>query len=85
MVHDRNTIFSPALDHAFAVLEVGTRRILHWNVTEPPTARLDGTAVSEIAVGNQPHRFVIHDRDTIYGEGVDRTVAAMDPSVMGLS
>ena len=32
--------------------------------------------------GDQAHRFVIHDRDAIYSEGVDRTLAAMGLTVL---
>jgi putative transposase len=35
-----------------------------------------------IIAGDQPHRFVIHDRDTIYSAGVDATLAAMDLTVL---
>jgi hypothetical protein len=35
-----------------------------------------------IGSGEQTHRFVIHDRDTIYSEGVDRTLAAMGLTVL---
>ncbi len=30
-----------------------------------------------IVPGDQAHRFVVHDRDTIYSEGVDRTLEAL--------
>src|SRR5215831_10901992 len=32
--------------------------------------------------GHQAHRFVIHDRDTVYSEGVDRTLEAMGLTVL---
>jgi len=35
-----------------------------------------------IISGDQPHRDVIHDRDSIYSEGVDRTLAAMGLTVL---
>ena len=35
-----------------------------------------------IVTGDQVHRFVIHDRDTIYSEGVDRTLEAMGLRVL---
>src|SRR5713101_4446714 len=35
-----------------------------------------------IVVGDQPHRLVIHDRDAIYSEGVDRTLAAIGVTVL---
>src|SRR5262249_539635 len=66
----------------FVVLEVGTRRILHWNVTEHPTAAWTAQQFRMIVPGDQLHRFVIHDHDTIYSAGVDTTLAAMDLTVL---
>jgi hypothetical protein len=68
--------------YVFIVVEVGTRRILHWNVTEHPTADWTGQQFRMIVPGDQEHRFVIHDRDTIYSEGVDRTLEAMGLAVL---
>ena len=63
--------------YVFVVLEIGTRRILHWNVTEHPTADWTAQQFRMVVPGDQTHRFVIHDRDTIYSDGVDRTLEAM--------
>ena len=68
--------------YVFVVLEVGTRRILHWNVTAHPTADWTAQQFRMIVPGDQVHRFVIHDRDTIYSEGVDRTLEAMGLRVL---
>jgi putative transposase len=68
--------------YVFVVLEVGTRRILHWNVTEHPTADWTAQQFRMIVLGKQAQRFVIHDRDTIYSEGVDRTLEAMGLTVL---
>jgi transposase InsO family protein len=35
-----------------------------------------------IVLGDQAHRFVIHDRDAIYSESVDRTLGAMGLMVL---
>src|SRR5262245_21870528 len=35
-----------------------------------------------IVRGDQVYRFVIHDRDTIYSEGVDRTLEGMGLTVL---
>jgi transposase InsO family protein len=35
-----------------------------------------------IVPGDQAHRFVIHDRDTIYSEGVDHALEAMGLTVL---
>ena len=68
--------------YVFVVLEVGTRRILQWNVTAHPTADWTTQQFRMIVPGDQAHRFVIHDRDTIYSEGVDRTLQAMGLTVL---
>ncbi len=67
--------------YVFVVLNIGTRRILHWNVTDHPTA--DWTAQFRMVVsGDQPHRWLIHDRDSIYSEGVDASLASMGLTIL---
>jgi len=68
--------------YVFVVLEVGTRRILQWNVTAHPTADWTAQQFRMVVPGDQAHRFVIHDRDTIYSDGVDRTLLAMGLTVL---
>jgi len=68
--------------YVFVVLEVGTRRIGHWNVTEHPTADWTAQQFRMLISGHAPHRFLIHDHDSIYSDGVDRTVAAMGLRVL---
>jgi hypothetical protein len=52
--------------YVFVVLEVGTRRILHWNVTEHPTADWTIQQFRAVITPETSHRFVLHDRDSIY-------------------
>jgi transposase InsO family protein len=61
---------------------VETRRILHWNVTEHPTAEWTAQQFRMVVSGEQPYRWVIHDRDTIYTEGVDRTIGTLGLTVL---
>jgi putative transposase len=68
--------------YVFVILEIGTRRILHWNMTEHPTAGWTTQQFRMIVPGDRGHRFVIHDRDTIYSEGVDRTLEAIGLTVL---
>jgi putative transposase len=68
--------------YIFVVLEVGTRRILHWNVTEHPTAEWTIQQFRMLVPGDQSQRFVVHDHDSIHSEGVDRTIAAMGLTVL---
>jgi hypothetical protein len=58
------------------------QKILHWNVTEHPTADWTAQQFRLIVPADRAHRFVIHDRHTIYAERVDRTLEAMGLSVL---
>ena len=66
----------------FVVLDVGTRRIVHWNVPEHPTAAWTVQQFRAIVPGDQTQRFLIHDRDTIYAAAVDDAVTAMGVTVL---
>jgi len=58
--------------YVFVVLNVGTRRIVHGNVTEHATAASTVQQFRAFVPGDQPQRFVIHDRDsTIRRECLD--------------
>jgi putative transposase len=68
--------------YVFVLMEVGTRRILHWNVTDHPAAEWTAQQFRMVVSGERLHRFVVHDHDSIYSEGVDHTVAAMGLTVL---
>ena len=68
--------------YIFVMLDVGTRRILHVNVTDHPTADWTAQQFRMVVSGDQPHRWLIHDRDHIYSEGIDATVAAMGLTIL---
>jgi transposase InsO family protein len=68
--------------YVFVVLEVGTRRLVHWNVTEHPTADWTVQQFRAVVPGDQPQRFLIHDRDSIHAAAVDSAVAAMGLTVL---
>jgi len=55
--------------YVFLAMEVGSRRLLHINVTEHPTAQWTLQQFRETLPGDHPYRFVIHDRDTIFSSG----------------
>jgi len=57
--------------YVFVVLEQGTRRVLHWNLTDHPTADWTLQQFRETLWGDHSYRFVIHDRDTIFSRELD--------------
>ena len=68
--------------YVFVVLDVGTRRIRHWNVTEHPTAEWTAQQFRMVMSGDELHRFVIHDHDSIYSQEFDSTIAAMGLTIL---
>ena len=70
------------LVYVFLVLEMGTRRILHWNVTEHPTAEWTAQQFRSVLTGDEPYRFVVHDRDAVFAAAVDDTLRSMHLRVL---
>ncbi len=68
--------------YVFLLLEVSTRRILHWNVTAHPTADWTTQQFRTAITGEAAHRFLVHDRDAIFAPPVDRAVTAMGLRVL---
>ena len=60
--------------YVFVPLEVGSRRILHHNVTAHPTAKWTLQQFREALPNDHPYRFVIHDPDSIFSKALDKGV-----------
>jgi transposase InsO family protein len=63
-------------------MELGTRRILHHNVTANPTAEWTLQQFREALPGDHPYRFVIHDRDSIFSKPLDKVVTDLGVRVL---
>jgi putative transposase len=57
--------------YVFVAMEIGSRRILHSNVTGHPTAEWTTQQYREVLADLHPYRFVIHDRDSIFSCSLD--------------
>jgi transposase InsO family protein len=68
--------------YVFVIMELGTRRILHCNVTAHPTAEWTVQQFREALPGDHRYRFVIHDRDSIFSRELDKEVSAMGVRVL---
>jgi len=51
-------------------------------VTDHPTADWTAQQFRIVVSGNQPNRWLIHDRGRIYSEGIDAIVAAMGLTIL---
>jgi putative transposase len=66
----------------FVIMEVGTRKIAHFNVTDHPTAPWTIQQFREVITGEQPYRFVLHDRDSIYSTELDCALKSLGVIVL---
>jgi putative transposase len=57
--------------YVLVVMEVGTRKILHCNVTAHPTATWTLQQFREAMPSDHQCKFLIHDRDSIFSRSLD--------------
>jgi putative transposase len=70
------------LVYAFVVMEIGTRRIIHSNITTHPTAEWTLQQFRECITGEEGYRFVINDRDRIYSGELDQSLKSLGLTVL---
>ena len=63
--------------YVFLVLEHERRRIVHFNVTEGPSAQWTGQQLANAFPYDSAPKYVIRDRDKIYGADFARRVRAL--------
>ena len=68
--------------YVFVAMEIGSRRIVHWNVTAHPTAEWTTQQFREVLADLHPYRFVIHDRDSIFSPMLDTALNDFGVCVM---
>jgi transposase InsO family protein len=61
--------------YVLVILELGSRRILHCNVTAHPTAEWTAQQFREAIPSEHRYRFLIHDRDSIFSAEFDNELA----------
>ena len=64
--------------YVFVALEVGSRRLLHLNVTTHPTAEWTLQQFRETLPGGHPYRFLIHDRGATLSARSDYELTGFD-------
>jgi len=68
--------------YVFLIMELGTRRIAHFNVTAHPTTSWTLQQFREVNTGELTQHFLIHDRDSIYSSDFDSALQAMDLRIL---
>jgi transposase InsO family protein len=70
------------LVYVFVIMDVASRRVLHFNVTRHPTADWTLQQFRECIAGDEGYRFVIHDRDRIYSRDLDAALRTLGLAVL---
>ena len=69
--------------YVFVVIEHGTRRLAHINVTAHPSAEWTLQQLREVIGNNDDrHKYLIHDRDRIFATDLDDSVKALGIEVL---
>jgi len=68
--------------YVFVAMEIGSRRILHFNITGHPTAEWTIQQFREFLAFDHPYRYVIHDRDAIFSSGLDAALQGFGVRVL---
>jgi hypothetical protein len=68
--------------YVFLAIEIGSRCILHVSVTDHPTAEWTRQQFREFVDGQCGHRYVVHDRDTIFSAKVDEALSGFGLNVL---
>ena len=63
--------------YVFVVLDIGTRRVVHWNLTDHPTAEWTVQQFRDGLPLDGAYRFLVHDRDAIFALAVDEAIRSM--------
>jgi hypothetical protein len=58
----------------FVALEIGSRRLLHFNVTEHSTSEWTLQQLREALPDDQDYKFLLHDRHKTFSATLDETV-----------
>ena len=68
--------------YVFVAMEVGTRRIAHFNVTPHPTADWTLQQFRDVTMAERFYRFVLHDRDSIFSSELDSCLKSLGMQVL---
>ena len=63
--------------YVFIVLSHDRRKVVHFNSTEHPTAQWTAQQLFDAFPFNSAPRYLLHDRDSIYGKRVKRRIRAL--------
>jgi transposase InsO family protein len=70
------------LFYVLVLIEHGSRRLLHFNVTQHPSAEWTLQQLREVLGFNHAHRYLIHDRDSTFARQLDESIKLLGVKVL---
>lgn len=68
--------------YVFVVLEHGSHRVIHLNVTAHPTTAWTLQQLLEVIGYESSHRYLIRDRDSIFAKNLDESITQLGITVL---
>jgi transposase InsO family protein len=68
--------------HVLIVIDHGSRRLLHFDVTEHPSADWTLQQLREVIEDEAGHRYLLYDRDRIFAWGPDESIKRLGLRVL---
>ena len=68
--------------YVFVIIELGTRKLLHLNVTDHPTAAWTLQQLREAIPTDHGYKYLLRDRDQIYSADLDRLIKKLGLRVL---
>jgi putative transposase len=68
--------------YVFIVIEHGSRKLLHFNVTRNPSADWTLQQLREALAFNEQYRYLLHDRDSIFAKHLDESIARLGVKIL---
>jgi len=68
--------------YVFVIIEIETRKLLHTNVTDHPTAAWTQQQLREAIPSDHTYRYLIHDRDRIFSADLDKSIRRLGLRVL---
>jgi transposase InsO family protein len=64
------------------MIDHGSRRLVHMNVTPHPTAVWTLQQLREVIAFEDHYRYLLHDRDSIFAEHLDESISRLGLTVL---
>jgi|SRR5580765_4071382 len=68
--------------YVFVIIERGTSRLAHVNITAHPSASWTLQQLREVVGDTERHKYLIHDRDPIFAKHLDNSIRALGVEVV---